>query len=72
VFPRWAGHFCIVTALLMAPAVGAAIFTTGPLAWNGLVSFYFRNGAYALFIIVMFFVVRGALQRQAVEEGVSA
>jgi hypothetical protein len=72
VFPRWAGHFCIVTALLMAPAVGAAIFTTGPLAWNGLVSFYFRNGAYALFIIVMFFVLRGALQRQAVEEGVSA
>lgn len=65
VFPRWVGHFCVATALAMAPAVGAAIFTTGPLAWNGLVSFYFRNGAYALFVIVMFFVLRAALRRQA-------
>jgi hypothetical protein len=69
VFARWVGHFCIATAVLMAPAVGAAIFTTGPLAWNGLVSFYFRNGAYALFVVVMFFVLRGALRRQAVEDG---
>lgn len=71
VFPRWVGRFALGTALLMAPAIGAAIFQTGPLAWNGLVSFYFRNGAYALFVIVMFGVLRRALQRQAVAEGVS-
>ena len=34
VFPRWVGHFCVATALAFAPAVGAAIFTTG--RWRGM------------------------------------
>jgi hypothetical protein len=72
VFPRWVGHFSVATALAIAPAALAAIVKTGPLAWDGLVSFWLRNGAYAAFLVVMFFVVRAALQRQAVEEGVSA
>ncbi len=72
VFPRWVGHFSVATALAIAPAAMAAIVKTGPLAWDGLLSFWLRNGAYAAFLIVMFFVVRAALQRQAVEEGVAA
>lgn len=72
VFPRWVGHYAVATALVMAPAAGAAIFRTGPLAWDGAVSFWLRNGAFALFVVVMFFVLRGALHRQAVEEGVAA
>jgi hypothetical protein len=69
VFPRWVGHYALATAIVMAPAAGAAIFRTGPLAWDGLVSFWLRNGAFALFVIVMFFVLRGVLHRQAVDEG---
>jgi hypothetical protein len=72
VFPRWVGHYSVATALVMAPAAGAAIFRTGPLAWDGVVSFWLRNGAFALFVVVMFFVLRAALHRQAVEEGVAA
>jgi hypothetical protein len=72
VFPRWVGHYAVATALVMAPAVGAAIFRTGPLAWDGVVSFWLRNGAFALFVVVMFFVLRAALHRQAVEDGVAA
>ncbi len=71
VFPRWVGHYAIATALVMAPAAGAAVFRTGPLAWDGVVSFWLRNGAFALFVVVMFVVLRGVLQRQAVEEGVA-
>jgi hypothetical protein len=59
------------TALAMAPAVGAAVFTTGPLAWNGVISFWLRNGAFTLFVIVMFFVLRNVLHRQAIDEGVA-
>jgi hypothetical protein len=70
VFPRWVGHYAVATALATAPAVGAAIFRTGPLAWDGAISFWLRNGAFALFVVVMFFVLRGALHRQAVAEGV--
>ena len=71
VFPRWIGLYSLVTALAMAPAVGAAICKTGPLAWDGAVSFWLRNGSFALFVLVMFFVLRGVLHRQAVEEGVT-
>jgi hypothetical protein len=71
VFPRWVGHYAIATAMAMAPAAGAAVFTTGPLAWNGAVSFWLRNGAFALFVVVMFVVLRHVLHRQAAEEGVA-
>ena len=70
VFPRWVGHYSLATAIAMVPAAGAAVFQTGPLAWDGLLSFWLRNGAFALFVIVMFFVLRRAVLRQAVEEGV--
>jgi hypothetical protein len=72
VFPRWVGFYSLATGLAMAPAVGAAIFKSGPLAWDGAVSFWLRNGSFALFVLVMFFVLRGVLHRQAVDEGVSA
>jgi len=71
VFPRWVGHFAIVIALAIAPAAGAAIFTNGPLAWNGAVSFWLRNIAFTLFVAVMFAVLRKAVRRQAVAEGVA-
>lgn len=72
VFPRWVGTYSLITGLAMLPAAGAAVFQTGPLAWDGLLSFWLRNGAFALFLVVMFFVLRRAVLRQAVEDGVIA
>lgn len=72
IFPRWVGHYALLTALAMVPSAGAAVFRDGPLAWDGLVSFWLRNGAFALFVMVMFFVLRTALRRQAEQEGVVA
>ncbi|RAV18448.1 hypothetical protein DQP55_02425 [Mycolicibacterium sp. GF69] len=71
VFPRWVGHYSLATGLAMVPAAGAAVFQTGPLAWDGLLSFWVRNGAFALFVVVMFFVLRRAVLKQAHEEGVA-
>jgi hypothetical protein len=71
VFPRWVGHFAIVIALAMTPAVGAAIFQSGPLAWNGALAFWLRNGAFVAFVVVMFAVLRDTIHRQAVDEGVA-
>ncbi|QFG21371.1 hypothetical protein [Actinomadura sp. WMMB 499] len=68
VLPRWVGHYALLTALAMAPSAGAAVVRDGPLAWDGLVSFWLRNGAFALFAVVMFFVLRTALRRQAEQE----
>lgn len=77
VFPRWLAHYALVTAVVMAPSACAAVFMNGPLAWNGLVSFWLRNAAFGIFCVVMFFQLRSALHRQgqegrqALEEGVA-
>ncbi|KWX68145.1 hypothetical protein [Mycobacterium sp. NAZ190054] len=71
VFPRWVGHFAVVTGLAMAPAAAAAVARTGPLAWDGAVSFLLRFVAFAAFLLVMFFVLRNTLRRQAIEEGIA-
>lgn len=71
VFPHWVGHFAVFTALAMAPSACATVFMTGPLAWDGFISFWVRNGAFALFVFVMFFVLRNALHRQGIAEGVA-
>lgn len=68
VFPRWVGHFNIVTALLMVPSAFALVYKTGPLAWDGSLSFWLRIATYGLYVAVMFFVVRSAIQQQAIEE----
>ena len=72
VFPRWVGHFNIVTALMMAPAAFALMHMHGPLAWDGILSFWVRVGTYGLYVAVMFVVVRSAINRQALEQGAAA
>lgn len=64
VFPRWVGHFNIATAMLMAPSAFALMYKTGPLAWDGAISFWLRMVTYTTYIAVMFFVVRRAIQKQ--------
>jgi hypothetical protein len=67
ILPRWVGHLSIAVAVAMVPSAGAAVFRTGPLAWDGLVSFWLRNVAFAAFLVVMFFVLRRAVERERVE-----
>ncbi|MFC8525883.1 hypothetical protein [Nocardia sp. NPDC057227] len=64
VFPRWVAPYSLLTAVLVAPSAGAAVFRSGPLAWDGFVSFWLRNGAIALFVAVMIVQVRAALREQ--------
>lgn len=68
IFPHWVGHFNVVTALLMAPSALSIVHRTGPLAWDGLVSFGVRIATYGIYIAVMFFVVRSAIAQQTIEE----
>jgi hypothetical protein len=69
VFPRWVAHFNLVCAAVMIPAAGAAVFRNGPLAWNGFVSFWLKLGTFSVFVAVMFFMLRIAINRQAIEDG---
>jgi hypothetical protein len=68
IFPRWVGPFSLITAAAVAPAAFAATVRSGPLAWNGAVSFWLRLVAYGSFFVVMFFVLRAAIAREARED----
>jgi membrane protein implicated in regulation of membrane protease activity len=68
VFPRWVAAFNIAIAVAVAPSAFAAVFHTGPLAWNRAVSFWLRVCAYVLYVAVMFVVVRAAVRRQHQDE----
>jgi hypothetical protein len=68
IFPRWVAHFNIACAVLIAPAACAAVVRTGPLAWNGFVSFWLKIGTFSVFVAVMFLMLRIAIKRQALEE----
>jgi hypothetical protein len=71
VFPRWIAWYSVLTAVAIAPAALAAVATDGPFAWNGVISFWLRNISYAAFCIVMFFVLRKALAREARDDGLT-
>ena len=67
VFRRWVAHFNLVVAALLTPAafVGAAL--TGPIAWDGLLTFWVRNISVGAWIVVMAVVLGRAIQRQRAE-----
>jgi hypothetical protein len=68
VFPRWAGAFNIVAGLLFLPSAFAVVYKTGPFAWDGVLAFWLKLAVFAVYLAVMFFVVRAAIQRQQQEE----
>jgi len=53
VMPRWVGYFCLWIATLLLPSMLAAIFKTGPFAWNGILGFWIPGGAVVTWIIVI-------------------
>jgi len=72
VFPRWVAHFNVLAAVLMVPGAFAFLQKTGPLAWDGALSFSLRLTTFAVYVAVMFFVLLGVVNRQVEREGVAA
>jgi hypothetical protein len=63
VFSRWVATFNVVIAIALVPACFAGLTLNGPFAWDGFVSFWVKNIAIALWIIVMAVVLRNAMTR---------
>jgi hypothetical protein len=72
VFKVWVAHFNILVAVALAPAAFAALTFSGPLAWNGLLSFWMKNIAIAAWIVVMGVVLGQAILRRRAEDPVAA
>jgi len=68
VFRRWVAHFNLAVAALLTPAafVGAAL--TGPIAWDGWLTFWVRNVVIGVWIVVMAVVLGRAIRRQRAED----
>ncbi|ULE31677.1 hypothetical protein [Mycobacterium sp. IDR2000157661] len=72
VFKRWVAHFNVVVAAALVPAAFSALAFTGPIAWDGLLSFWVKNIAIAVWIVVMGSVVGSTIRRQRAQEPVAA
>jgi hypothetical protein len=72
VLPRWVAHFNLLIATALVPAAFAALAHDGPIAWNGLLSFWVKNTAVIAWIVVMGIVLGQAIRRQRADERVTA
>ena len=72
VFKPWVAHFNLVVAAALTPAAFTALAFTGPIAWDGLLSFWVKNIAIAVWIIVMGIVLGQNIRRQRIEDRVAA
>jgi hypothetical protein len=67
IFPRWMAHFSVVIAVLLVPSAFSILYKSGPLAWNGAVSFTLRLVVLGTFIAVTFLVLLRVVNRQGAE-----
>jgi hypothetical protein len=72
VFKPWVAHFNLLIAAALAPAAFTALAFTGPIAWDGLLSFWVKNIAIAVWIVVMGVVLGQTIRRQRTEDRVAA
>jgi hypothetical protein len=64
VFPRWVCAWAIFTGISFVPLTAMPFFKTGPLAWNGTISFWALFGVYFLWTASMgFCMVRDGARR---------
>jgi hypothetical protein len=69
VFHRWVAHFNLVIAAALLPAAFTGLALSGPMAWNGLLPFWLKNTAIAVWIVVMGVTLGRNIYRQRAEAG---
>jgi hypothetical protein len=72
IFKPWVAHFNLFVAVALVPAAFTGLAFTGPIAWDGLLSFWVKNIAIAVWITVMGVVLGQTIRRQRIEDRVAA
>jgi hypothetical protein len=67
ILSRWVAHFNLVVAATLMPAAFVGVSLTGPLAWDGVLSFWLKNIAIGVWIVVMGVVLARAVSRERAE-----
>ncbi|WP_246133269.1 hypothetical protein [Mycobacterium helveticum] len=68
VFNRWVARFNLLVAAALAPAAFVGLSLSGPLAWDGVLAFWLKNIAIAVWIAVWIVVMGGVLARAVFRE----
>ena len=69
IFPRWRGFFNFWVAVLFIPGGLLTFFKTGPSAWNGLFVWWIPFLVFFTWYLLMFYMLRGVVLRQAEDTG---
>jgi hypothetical protein len=64
VFPRWVGYVNLWVALSFLPAGFVMFFHEGPLAWNGILTWWLAASLFCVWLVVMLWAVLRAIARQ--------
>ncbi len=70
VYPRWVGYFNLWMATLFTPGTLLYFFKTGPLAWNGVLTWWVVLAAFCVWFVVMFVMTLRAIRNQEDESEV--
>lgn len=66
--PNWLAWLCFLTAASFVPLVAMPFFTSGPLAWHGLINFWVALGLFFAVVYSMSYYLLGAIRRIEHEE----
>jgi hypothetical protein len=64
IFERWVGWVCVWVALLSVPAGAIYFIKSGPLAWNGILSFWIPAIIFVIWVLTMTYALLRAIDRQ--------
>lgn len=64
VFPRWVGFYSLWTFVALLPGQLLFFFKDGPFAWDGILALWVPVGFFALWFLVIAFLMRKAFLRQ--------
>jgi len=68
VFPRWACYWAIFTGVSFLPITALPFFTSGPVAWNGFVTFWVGFTTYFIWAASMGWYMAAEARRRLVLE----
>jgi hypothetical protein len=67
IFSRWVAHFNLLVVAALVPAAFVGVSLSGPLAWDGVLSFWLKNVAIGVWVVVMGVVLGQAVYRERAE-----
>ena len=67
IFPRWVGYYNLVALVTFVPGAADLFFRDGPIAWDGLLSFWVAAIDFVIWILLMAWATLQAIKQEEAE-----